>query len=105
MSPATNYKLTENTTAFTVHASGPGAIVLTEVLWSGDFRAEVNGRPAPVIRLNHAFKGVVVDAAGEYRVKFSYWPANFLRNLALCAVGALFALGSLTLALRRPRLA
>lgn len=103
--PATSYKLTENTTSFTVQASGPGVIVLLEAFWPGDFRAEVNGRTAPVLRVNHAFKGVVVDAAGEYRVTFRYWPRNFTRNLLLCLAGAVLLAGSLALALRPARAA
>jgi hypothetical protein len=101
--PATNYTLTENTTTFRVHASGPGMIVLTEAFWPGDFRAGVNGRKAPIIRVNHAFKGVMVDAPGDYTVTFRYWPKNFPRNLALCGIGAALLIMSLTIALRRVR--
>lgn len=99
--PATNYRLTENTTSFRVHANGPGAIVLTEVLWPGDFRAEVNGRKVPIIRMNHAFKAVLVDAAGDYTVTFRYWPRSFPRNLVLCAIGFVLLFASLVFALRR----
>jgi hypothetical protein len=101
--PASNYTLTENTTSFRVHASGPGAIVLTEAYWPGDFRAEINGRKSPIIRVNHAFKAVMVDAAGDYTVKFRYWPKNFPRNLTLCGIGAALLVGSLGLALRPVR--
>jgi hypothetical protein len=98
--PATDYRLTENTTSFRVRATGPGVIVLTEAFWPGDFRAEINGRRAPVLRLNHAFKGVVVDAAGDYAVSFRYWPKNFYRNLLLCALGAGLLVASLVVVLR-----
>ena len=101
--PASNYRLTENTTSFTVRASAAGVILLTESYWQGDFRVEVNGAKAPIIRLNHAFKGVVVPAAGEYRVKFSYLPKNFPRNLMLSGAGALLGLLTLGLALRPVR--
>ena len=89
VSAATNYHLTENTTAFSVHADAPGVVVLSETYWPGDFRAEVNGKKVPVLRLNHAFKGVAVSAPGDYRVAFRYVPRNFPRNLILCGVGAL----------------
>ncbi len=105
VAPATNYRLTENTTTFSVRATGAGAIVLAEALWPGDFQADVNGRSTPVVRLNHAFKGVVVPAAGEYRVSFRYWPRNFTRNLALSAAGAVLGALSLVLALRPVRIA
>jgi hypothetical protein len=100
---ATNYRLTENTTSFDVHASGPGVVVLTETFWPGDFRAEVNGRKAPVQRLNHAFKGVVLDAAGDYHIAFRCEPKNFPRNLMLSGVGAVALLGSMGWVLRRHR--
>ena len=105
VAPATGYRLTTNTTSFDVHASQHGVIVLTETFWPGDFRAELNGRKVPVVRLNHAFKGVVVDTAGDYRVTFRYVPKNFPRNLLLCALGAARLALSLWFALRSPRTA
>jgi hypothetical protein len=103
--PADRYRLTENTTSFHVRATGPGVICLTEAFWPGDFRAEVNDRKASIIRVNHAFKGIVVEAAGDYTVTFRYWPKNFPRNLALCGVGAALLVASLIFALRPARLA
>jgi hypothetical protein len=105
VSAATGYVLRENSTAFKVHATGPGVIVLTEAFWPGDFRAEVNGRKSQVLRLNHAFKGVAVDSAGDYQVTFTYVPKNFPRNLKLCALGAALAALSLWLVLRPARAA
>ena len=101
--PARNYVLTENTTSFDVHVSAPGVVVLSEAFWPGDFRAEINGREAPVVRLNHAFKGVVIEAAGDYQVMFRYLPRNFPRNLLLCGIGVALLGGSLFLVFRRQR--
>jgi hypothetical protein len=97
---ATNYKLTENTTSFTIRANAPGVVVLSEALWPDDFRAEVNGRSARVLRLNHAFKGVALETPGEYRIRFRYWPKNFPRNLTLCGFGVVLLAGSLFFSLR-----
>jgi hypothetical protein len=97
---ATNYRLTENTTAFAVRANAPGVIVLTETFWPGDFRAELNGRKTPVLRLNHAFKGIAVDAPGDYQVVFRCVPRNFPRHLLLCGTGALLLVVSLMASLR-----
>src|SRR6185369_14901165 len=74
---ATNYKFTENTTAFTVRANGPGVAVLAESYLPGDFRAEIDGKKTRVVRLNHAFKGVVIESAGDHRVSFRYVPRRF----------------------------
>jgi hypothetical protein len=101
--PATDYTLTANTTAFTVEASAPGFIVLTEAYERGNFRATLNGAPVPYVRLNHAFKGLYVDSPGTYRVEFSYWPRHFTAALAACAAGVALAAAAIFLALfRRP---
>jgi hypothetical protein len=98
---ASDYKLTANTTSFTVSASGPGVIVLSEAFEAGNFRATLNGLRVPYFRANHAFKGIFVDRPGTYRVSFSYWPAGLGWALAASAVGlgleALWILGSLAL--------
>jgi hypothetical protein len=105
VTPATDYQLTENTTSFTVRAKSAGVIVLNEVFWPGDFRVEVNGQKSPILRLNHTFKGVAVDAPGDYRLTFRYVPKNWPRNLTLCALGAILLLASLIFALRPVRAA
>ena len=105
ISAATQYLLGENTTEFTIHANGPGVAVLSETFWPGDFRCEINGRKAPVLRLNHAFKGAAIDAAGDYQIVFRYLPKNFPRNLLLSAIGTTVFGLSLWLALRPPRAA
>jgi len=101
--PATSYRLTENTTSFSVRANGPGVAVLTEAHWPGDFRAELNGRKVPVLRLNHAFKGVAIDAAGDHRLTFTYRPRFWARYVTLCALGAALLAFTLVLTLRRAR--
>jgi hypothetical protein len=101
VAPATHYKLTENTTSFDVHATAPGVVVLNEVFWPGDFRVEVDGRKATVLRMNHAFRGVLIEAAGDHHITFRCVPKNFPRNLMLCGVGAFLLAGSLGVALRR----
>ena len=93
--PASGYSLTGRTTAFTIHASGPGVAVLSEVYWPGYAHAEVNGAEANVIRLNHAFQGLVINEAGDYRVRFSYEPRGFFGSVALAGAG----LGLLVLSL------
>ncbi|PTX92584.1 hypothetical protein [Opitutus sp. ER46] len=100
--PATHYRLTENTTAFDVHAPGPGAVVLLETFWAGDFRVFVNGRKQPILRLNHAFKGVALPAGGDYRIEFRCVPRHWYRNVAFSIVGAVLFLASLAAAWRWP---
>jgi hypothetical protein len=87
VTPALNYRLSANSTSFTVNAKGPGFIVLSEAYERGNFRVTVNGRDSPYLRVNQAFKGVYVDSAGTYEVRFSYWPAGFTKALQASAAG------------------
>jgi hypothetical protein len=84
--PASDYRLTANTTAFTVRSDGPGLAVLTEA-YTDDFQVTVNGKPATCLRVNHAFKGVALDRAGTHRIVFRYWPRRFTLSLWMMAAG------------------
>jgi len=56
--------------------------------------------------VNHAFKGIYVEAPGTYRVSFSYWPRGLTVALVLSGVGLAVLLAALALAtlgrVRRP---
>jgi hypothetical protein len=102
--PAHDYRLTSNTTTFTIDAPGAGVAVLTEAYVADDFRVTVNGAPADYFRVNHAFRAVKIPAAGKYVVTYSYWPRHFTLSLLLSVVGALVLIGWL-FAIRRLGLA
>ncbi len=85
--PAFNYELTNNTTAFEIHAPGKGIAVLTETYMDGDFQVTLNGKKVPYYRVNHAFKGVIIPEAGKYRISFSYWPKHLTLSLAMSGFG------------------
>jgi hypothetical protein len=92
--PATDYRLTNNTTSFVIHAPRAGVIVLHESYFPGDFRVTMNGKPADDFRVNHAFKGIAVEAPGLYRVTFAYRPRHWTLALSLAGLGlALVAAG------------
>jgi uncharacterized membrane protein YfhO len=103
VTPASDYSLTENATAFTVTASGPGVIVLTEAYERGNFQATLNGIKVPYFRVNQAFKGVYVDSPGTYLVTFSYWPRYLTVTLVVAAVGAILGIAGFVAALRSAR--
>lgn len=100
--PATDYRLTTNTTSFTVNAPRPGVAVLGEAYWNGDFIATVDGRRTDVIRLNHAFKGVEITEAGEHRISFRYWPRYFTLSLWMAGTGLVILAIWLALVFRSP---
>jgi hypothetical protein len=99
--PAHDYRLTNNTTSFTVDAPAPGVAVLTEAYVSGDFRVTLNGAPADYFRVNHAFRGVRIPAAGKYIVSYSYWPRHFTLSLVVAAIGSLILVTWLMATFRR----
>jgi hypothetical protein len=86
---ATNYRLTGNRTAFRIHAPGPGLAVLSEAWMANDFVATLNGASTPYFRVNHAFKGVRIPAAGDWTVEFTYRPALWATSWMLFAFGLL----------------
>ena len=98
--PARDYRLTSNTTTFTIDAPTAGVAVLTEAYLPGDFQLTVNGAPADYFRVNHAFRGVTIPAAGRYVISYAYWPRHFTLSLILAAAGA-FVLIMWLFAIRR----
>jgi hypothetical protein len=91
IAPATDYRLTSNTTSFIVAAPEPGVIVLTESYYPGDFQVSLNDEPVGYFRINHAFKGIYVERAGTYHVSFRYWPEHLTLSLWFSASGLLLA--------------
>jgi hypothetical protein len=103
VSPGRNYKLTNNTTTFTVDAPGPGIVVLTEAYIGGDFIVRLNGTQCNYFRVNHAFRGILVRAAGTYEVSFSYWPKHFTGSLIMFGMGAVLLIAWVILSVWPPR--
>jgi hypothetical protein len=84
---ATDYELRTNSTSFTITAPAPGVAVLSETFVEGGMAASINGQAAPVFRVNHAFRGVEIPAAGTYRIKIAYQPPHWNASLGLAALG------------------
>lgn len=97
---ATDYALTTNTTSFKIRAPGPGLVVLTEPYAEKNFQLRVNGRKAPYFCVNSAFRGVLLPAAGDYDLSFTYWPQHWPASLCASALG-LAVLASWIAAARR----
>ena len=99
--PAHDYRLTANTTSFRLSAPQRGLAVLHETWLPDDFTATVNGLPAQVVRVNHAFKGVWLPAAGDHAVEFSYRPPRLRWALGASLVGVIAIAALLILPARR----
>jgi hypothetical protein len=94
---ATAYRLTENTTAFTITAPTPGVAVLGNSYEPGNWRVTLDGRPVDCFRVNHAFLGVAIPEAGTHRLRFAYWPRLLTPALWLSAAGLVGVLLTLML--------
>jgi hypothetical protein len=69
----------------------PGLLLLADQWYEG-WNAYVEGRPAPLLRVNYALRGVVLPA-GRSAVVFRYEPAGLTTGLRLLAVGLVVLLG------------
>jgi hypothetical protein len=58
----------------------PGLLVLADSFYPG-WHATVDGQPAPILAVNHLFRGVPVPE-GEHRVRFEYRPWTFTAGAA-----------------------
>lgn len=94
---ATNYRITPNSITFSIDAPRRGVAVLGEVFIKDSFSATLNSQNADLLRINHAFKGVLIPAAGKYTLTFRYRPPLFLLSLGLSSLGGVILLGILFL--------
>jgi len=67
-----------------VNTPQPAMLVLNDS-WDSGWRAEVDGVRQPVLRVNYAFRGVVVPA-GKHNVKFLYRPPLVIIGLVISGV-------------------
>jgi hypothetical protein len=82
-----------------VQMETPGLVVLAD-LWDKGWQAYWNGQRVPILRANHAIRGVIVPA-GSGTLEFRYAPASFAWGLRLATLAAAALLAWLGIALRR----
>jgi uncharacterized membrane protein YfhO len=61
-------------------------------LWDAGWLASVKGKPVPILRVNHAIRGVVLPA-GESIIEFRYEPASLTFGLGLMGSAMAIILG------------
>jgi hypothetical protein len=93
--PATDYRLTTNTTSFALDSTGPGVAVLGETWEPGSFLATLDGKPAQWFRIDHAFKGMMIPDAGHHTITFTYRPAKWTLALFSSVAGGALLIGML----------
>ena len=81
-----------------VQMETPGLVVLAD-LWDKGWRAYLNGERVPILRANHAVRGVLVPA-GVGTVEFRYESASLALGAWLAILAAIILLGWLVIAAR-----
>jgi hypothetical protein len=79
----------------------PGLLVLTDSFYPG-WKATVDGRDAPVHRVDYLVRGVPLPA-GEHTVRFRYEPASWRAGWIISLVALVAVLGAVAVGLRRRR--
>jgi uncharacterized membrane protein YfhO len=82
-----------------VETATDGLLVLADP-WYPQWRVEVDGRPAELLRVDHAFRGVRVPA-GSHRVTFTYQDRALWLGAALSLATCMALAGVWTLRRRR----
>jgi len=75
----------------TVRMQTAGLVVLAD-RWDKDWRAYLDGRAAPILRANHAIRGVAVPE-GDGTLEFRYEPSSFYLGLKLAGMAVVLLLG------------
>jgi len=81
-------RLSPNRVEIQYDARTLGVLTLTDAHARG-WRARVDGREAPVLRVDGVFRGVCIDAPGVHEVDFIYRPPNWWLALTLFGAGAI----------------
>jgi hypothetical protein len=93
--PARRVMLLPNATRVQIDAPSAGLAVLHEAWLDGDLEVTRNGAPAPALRVNHAFAGVVLPNAGLWELEFRHRPRAWTLSLRLAAAGIVLLSGTL----------
>jgi hypothetical protein len=81
---------TPNELTVEIDAVTTGLLVLAD-RWDPGWHARLNNSAVPILRADHALRGVVVPA-GKSKVEFTYRPVSLLRGIKLAGIGSLTAL-------------
>ena len=84
-----------------VNMETPGLVVLAD-LWDKGWQACLDGTRVPILRANHAIRGVLVPP-GSATLEFRYEPASFAWGLMLSGGSSVVLLSWLAIVLRKRR--
>jgi uncharacterized membrane protein YfhO len=71
-----------------VFTEAPGLLVMADT-WLPGWSAQVDGRPAPIFRGNHAQRVIPLEQSGRHTIILRYSPPGLALGCALTAISAL----------------
>ena len=77
-----------NSVVVRYRADTPGVLTLTDTFMRG-WRATLNGREVPVLRVDGVFRGVCISEPGVHTVRFTYRPVLWNWSLGMALGGVL----------------
>jgi hypothetical protein len=80
------FRLSPNEVWIKYSAQMPGVLTVVDSFGSG-WRADVNGKEVPVLRVDGVFRGVRIEHPGDVAVHFWYRPPRWNLSLGLCGLG------------------
>lgn len=78
--------------AWTVETDAPRLLVTGEVYYPAGWRAYIDDEPAPILRVNHLFRGVAVPT-GTHRVTMRFAPESHTRGLWIAGTATALVYG------------
>ncbi len=78
-----------------------GILILTDTYYPG-WKCSINGKPAPIYRVNHCMRGVIVDA-GKSEIIFKFEPNIFMAGIGISSITALLLFGGILIFKKRQR--
>ncbi|MBI3796724.1 MAG: YfhO family protein, partial [Deltaproteobacteria bacterium] len=95
-----SFSLAPNSVKVQYQARTPGILTLTDSYAEG-WRATLNGREVPVLRVDGVFRGIRIEEPGTQEVQFWYRPPYWTLSLGMAGVGFLMVIGASLLDRRR----
>jgi len=102
LTPATITRYRNMQVEIAGNADGRRLLVLTDN-WHENWRASVNGQPAPVVRVNGTFRGIWVSP-GSFVVEMSYAPKTLPPAIAISTLTSLCLIAIVLIGPRAPSL-
>jgi hypothetical protein len=88
-----DFRLDPNEVRVRYEAYTSGVLTLVDSYMPG-WRATVNGRASPVLRVNGVFRGIRIETPGAYEIHFRYRPEYWGLTLALAGIGLILLVGA-----------